>query len=157
MKSICFYLILSLLNPLPAFSQSILHFQARIADERLAEEAIEFLHCVSKSAQVPWELSEESASNRLQLQERQGKLEGELSLDGETKKIEISLGEAKTQCLKIFPQIQPLDRPVLLENTEAPKTSKTWVTVGVIALAVGAGFFLWKQNRHDYGAIQMSR
>lgn len=156
MKFICFLLVVSILNPIPALAQSILHFQARISDERLAEEAIELLHCISSAAEVPWELSEEQAKNRLFLQEQQGKLHGELSLFGETKKIELSLGDAQSQCELLFPKPMSIDTTTLLENTEAPKSKKTWITMGAIVLAVGVGFFLWKQNRHDYGAIQMS-
>ncbi len=156
MKFISCLLVASILNPMPAFAQSILHFQARISDERLAEEAIELLHCISSVAEVPWELSEEQGKNRLVLQEQQGKLRGELSLFGEKKEIEVSLGEAQSQCEQLFPKPRSLDTTTLLEKTEAPKSKKTWVTLGAILLAAGVGFFLWKQNRHDYGAIQMS-
>jgi hypothetical protein len=130
-------------------------FQARIQSEGLAEEAIDFLHCVSESTELSWELSEAKSPNQILLQEKGGELVGFLKIENQEKPLQIKAGEAQFICENLFPpKIAKPEIPVIFDQPIA--SSKTWVTAGVLTLAVGLGIFLWKNQQPDHRGIQMN-
>lgn len=138
-------------------AQSVLYFQARIQNELLAEEAIEFLHCISRKAEIPWELSEASAKNKLTLKEDQEKLTGTLQIGELREVVTFSLGEAHDVCEKLYPDPDKdqIAASMPLESVATPKSTKTLLTAGTIALAIGLGIFLWQRRGPEHRAVEL--
>jgi hypothetical protein len=149
--------IFSIITTPFAQAQSVLYFQARIHNEQLAEEAIEFLHCISRKAEIAWELSEASAKNTLSLKEDSGKLMGHLRLGERREEVNFALGEGLDRCEQLFPDPakDQVEASLPLESVATPKSAKTWLTVGTIAVAIGLGLFLWQQKGPDHRALEL--
>jgi hypothetical protein len=148
-------LFILFLLPNIALAEQPIAFQARIQNENLAEEAIDFLHCVSEATQLPWELSEANSSHQIILKERDGALIGTLKVQNQETPIAIKIGEAKLICEKHFPPKFVSNEPPVIFDKPI-KSSKTWITAGILTVAVGLGIFLWKMQRPDHRGIQMN-
>lgn len=149
---------LLLLIALPAeAAPTPLAFSARIQSEKLAEEAIDLLHCVAETLGLPWELNEESeAPYRLKVEEKAGLLGGTfLSPEGEVP-FALRSGEANKVCGELFPVKQAptssLDLP--LESPTTQTNDNTWLWVGATAAVLAGGFLLWN-SRPSHRSIRM--
>jgi hypothetical protein len=138
-------------------AQTPLAFSARIQSEKLAEEAIDLLHCVADTLDLPWELNEESqAPYRLKVEERGGQLSGEYrSPEGQTP-FALKPGEANKVCGDLFPEKERPSSSLELprQGPETDAKDNTWIWVGATAALLAGGYFLWK-SRPSHRSIRM--
>jgi hypothetical protein len=149
--------ILALALPLQAAAQTPLAFSARIQNERLAEEAIDLLHCLADRLEMPWELNEDTtAPFRLKLEEKGGRLIGAFHSPEDGRDLSLGLGESNKICNDLIEvEEAAMENPALpVENWEPAPPKKPWLWIGAAAAVLAGGFLLWR-SQPDHRSFKM--